>query len=169
MASEGKSKRGTQPNTANLPKPVGIVTARWNETVTDPLTNGALGSLHEAGYSEKHLYKHKVPGAFELPLGVQMLAEQTPVKGVIAIGCLIQGETPHFDYIAQAVTHQLSALNLRYTIPVTYGLLTVYNQAQAQARAGGGEGNKGSEAADAMLEMMTLKQSLKGQKQPPGF
>ena len=150
-------------------QPVGIITARWNTRVTAALETGALSFLKAQGFADRQCYHHQVPGSFELPLGVQYLAEHTPVQGIIALGCLIQGETPHFHYIADAVTEKLSNLTLRYHIPVSYGLLTVNNQAQAEARAGGEQGNKGEEAASAMLQMMELKHSLASRKVQAGF
>lgn len=148
---------------------VGIITAQWNGEVTNTLTTGAYQLLKTYNFSDDQMLQHHVPGSFELPLGVQYLCEHTSVKGIVAIGCLVQGETPHFHYIAEVVTEKLSDLNLRYHIPVSYGLLTVNNQQQALERAGGKEGNKGKEAAHAMLQMMELKGNITGKKNQAGF
>lgn len=169
MASEGRTQRKLSFSQGTLQQSVGIVTARWNEKVTEALREGALNKLHEFQIPSEAIYDHLVPGSFELPLGAQFLAENTRVSGIVAIGCLIQGETPHFDYIAQTVTQQLSQLNLHYHFPISFGVLTVNNQSQAEARAGGEAGNKGAEAAEAMLEMMEFRHSLRIKKQQPGF
>ncbi len=169
MASEGKTEGKLSLSNGTLQQSVGIVTARWNEEVTEALRLGALNKLYEFHIFSESIHDHSVPGSFELPLGAQFLAENTRVSGIVAIGCLIQGETPHFDYIAHAVTHQLSQLNLYYHLPISFGVLTVNNQSQAKARAGGQAGNKGAEATEAMLEMMEFRQSFRIKKQQPGF
>lgn len=147
----------------------GIITAKWNSEITSALDEGALAFLEAHGVQQKQCYQHQVPGSFELPLGIQYLAEHTSVQGIIAIGCLVQGETPHFHYIAETVTDKISNLNLRYHMPISYGVLTVNTQEQAKARAGGQQGNKGEEAASAMLQMLELKQTLAGRKTSAGF
>ena len=169
MTSEGRKQGQFSLSKETLRQPVGIVTARWNEKVTESLRDGALNKLHQFQIPSESIYDHSVPGSFELPLGAQFLAENTRVGGIVAIGCLIQGETPHFDYIAQTVTQHLSQLNLHYHLPISFGVLTVNDQSQAEARAGGESGNKGDEAAEAMLEMMEFRQSLRIKKQQPGF
>ena len=102
-----------------------------------------------------------VPGSFELTLGSQFFAEYTDVDAVIAIGCVIQGETKHFDYICQGVTHGITELNMNYNIPVIFCVLTTLNQNQAQDRAGGKHGNKGIEAAVTAIKMVALHNELK--------
>lgn len=168
------TKHNPEPEELNLSEAtkrqkVGIITAQWNTEITDPLTTGANQLLNTYNFSQDQLLQHTVPGSFELPLGAQYLAENTSVKGVVAIGCLVQGETPHFHYIAEVVTEKLSDLSLKYHIPISYGLLTVNNQQQALERAGGKEGNKGKEAAHAMLQMMELKANITGKKHQAGF
>jgi len=140
---------------------IAVLTARWNDSITQELENGAIEVLKAAGI--EHILTHKVPGAFELPLGAQFAIESQNVHAVICLGCLIKGETPHFEYIADSVTKQISNLSMRYMRPVIFGVLTVLNLEQAQDRIGGKEGHKGQEAAQACLEMLLLWHSLKNE------
>lgn len=145
-------------------KKIAIVYASWHSEIIDKLLQSAISTLKKAGFKEDHILKHEVPGSFEIPLGVQMLMEFGDVEGVIALGCLIKGETPHFHYISESVTKQLAQLALRYTRPVGYGVLTVESMEQAEDRAGGKWGNKGQEAAEAVLAMLSLKETLREAK-----
>jgi len=139
-------------------KHIGIVVSEWNKEITNALLQGAESTLKEAGIENINI--KWVPGSFELPLAAQYLLEYAKVDAVIAIGCLIKGETPHFHYISEAVTQSLSRLNLQYIRPVVYGVLTVENLEQAEERAGGKLGNKGSEAATVAIKMMQLKEEI---------
>lgn len=150
-------------------KKFGIVQAKWNEEITGPLANSCKDILISRQIPETQISHKQVPGAFELPLGIQYMAEHGHVHAIIAIGCLIQGETPHFHYIADTVTQKIADLNLRYHLPVIYGVLTVNSQEQAKERAGGQHGNKGVEAAEAALEMLDLKASFNASRKTAGF
>lgn len=151
--SEHKSK--------NLPDISGrkfaIVTSEWNEEVTGALYKGAYDTLLKNGAKESNIISKWVPGSFELSLAAQWMAEDATVDAVIAIGCLIQGETPHFDYICQAVALGLKDINLKYNKPTIFGVLTTLNVQQALDRAGGKHGNKGDEAAYTAIRMLGLR------------
>lgn len=139
-------------------KKFGIVTAEWNEEITDALYKGAYETLLKHGARENNITSKWVPGSFELSLGAQWLAEDPSVDAVIAIGCLIQGETPHFDYICQAVALGLKDVNLKYNKPVIFGVLTTSDMQQAKDRAGGKHGNKGDEAAYTAISMLGFRE-----------
>jgi 6,7-dimethyl-8-ribityllumazine synthase len=138
----------------------GIIVSEWNPEITDALCNGAVDTLTEQGFQKKSILTHRVPGSFELPLGAQYLLENAEVDAVICLGCVIQGETRHFEFICQAVSQQISRLNIDYNIPVIFGLLTTDNFEQAKARAGGKHGNKGVEAAIAAIKMLQLRDCI---------
>lgn len=142
-------------------KRIGIVKAGWNSNITQTLQQGCRKIVDGHGFNEEQITERTVPGSFELPLGAQYMAELGYVDAIICIGCIIRGETPHFHYIAETVTQKIGDLNLHYTLPFIYGILTVENEAQAKARAGGEYGNKGEEAALAALEMLELRNSFK--------
>lgn len=136
---------------------VGIVVAQWNRQVTEPLLKGAVETLMAAGCAEENIIIKWVPGTFEIPMAVQLFAEHTEVDGVIALGCVIQGETRHFDFICQGVTQGIMDLTLQWSLPIAFGILTTDNQQQALDRAGGKHGNKGVEAAVAVMQMIELQ------------
>ena len=138
----------------------GIVVAEWNPEVTFALANGAVETLKKHGAKENQIAVKYVPGSFELPLGAQFLAEYGDVDAVIILGCVIQGETRHFDYICEGVTQGIKDLNLKYNKPFIFGLLTTNHQQQALDRAGGKHGNKGDEAAVTAIKMVDLKRSF---------
>ena len=146
------------PSAANMK--FGIVVAEWNPEVTFALANGAVETLQKHGAKENQIVIKYVPGSFELPLGAQFLAEYENVDAVIILGCVIQGETRHFDYICEGVTQGIKDLNLKYNKPFIFGLLTTNNQQQALDRAGGKHGNKGDEAAVTAIKMVDLKRSF---------
>lgn len=134
----------------------GIVVAEWNPEITNALLEGAVGSLLKHNAKEDNISVKHVPGSYELPLGAQLFLEDTDVDAVIILGCVIQGETRHFDFICDAVGQGVMKLNLDYTTPVIFGLLTTNNQQQAIDRAGGKHGNKGDEAAITAIKMVDL-------------
>lgn len=136
---------------------IGIVVAEWNEEITAALLEGALETLKNHRVSKEHIRIVAVPGSFELPYGARIVAEQFTPHAVICLGCVIQGETRHFDYICQGVTAGITDLNLDYDIPFVFGVLTTENQQQALDRAGGKYGNKGDEAAVTALKMAALR------------
>ncbi len=138
----------------------GIVVAEWNPEVTFALANGAIETLKKHGAKDENIILKHVPGSFELPLGAQFLAEYGNVDAVIILGCVIQGETRHFDFICEGVTQGTKDLNLKYNKPFIFGLLTTNNQQQALDRAGGKHGNKGDEAAVTAIKMVDLKRSF---------
>ena len=134
-----------------------VVVARFNAQVTDKLLEGAREALHarKAGFDE-----YFVPGAFELPLAAKWLAQSGKYHGVVALGAVIRGETPHFDYVAGEAARGLQQVALDTAIPVAFGVLTTNTTRQAQARAGGKGGNKGFDAAMTAIEMARLRGSL---------
>jgi len=132
----------------------GIVTSEWNENITGALLDGAYHTLISHGANPSNIMMRGVPGAFELTLGAQRLAALDHVDAVIALGCVIQGETKHFDFICEAIAYGITECNLRWNKPVIFGVLTTDNLEQAQDRAGGKHGNKGVEAAITAIKML---------------
>ena len=139
---------------------VGIVVAEWNHEITSALAQGAMDTLKKHGVKPENIEIKHVPGTFELTLGGQFFAEYTDVDAVILLGCVIQGQTRHFDFICQGVTQGTTDLNLRYNKPFIFGILTTNNEQQALDRAGGKLGNKGDEAAVTALKMVALKKEM---------
>jgi 6,7-dimethyl-8-ribityllumazine synthase len=140
---------------------VGIVVSRFNGEITTRLLDGALAALEEAGVGRDAIDVMPVPGAFELPLGAMALAKTRRYACVVALGCVIRGETPHFDYVCGEAASGLQLAALETGIPVTFGVLTCDTLEQAQARAGGARGNKGAEAALTGLEMADVFAQLR--------
>jgi len=138
----------------------GVVVAEWNIEITSALAQGAVKTLKKHGAKEDNIHLKFVPGSFELPLGAQYFAELENVDAVLLLGCVIQGETRHFDYICDGVTRGTMDLNLKYNKPFVFGLLTTNNEQQAKDRAGGKHGNKGDEAAITAIKMVHLKNSF---------
>jgi 6,7-dimethyl-8-ribityllumazine synthase len=138
----------------------GIVVAEWNKHITFALAEGAVNTLKKHGAADENILLKYVPGSFELPLGAQFFAEMENVDAVILLGCVIQGESRHFDYICQGVTQGTMDLNLKYNKPFIFGVLTTDNEQQAIDRAGGIHGNKGDEAAITAIKMVNLKNSF---------
>lgn len=139
---------------------IAIAAARFNEAVVSRLLEGALDTLSRYGLSAGDTPVVRVPGAFELPLTARWLARGGGVDAVIALGAVIRGDTPHFDYVCAEAARGLQAIATDTDVPVIFGVLTCDDQAQADARAGGAHGNKGREAARAALEMVTLRRRL---------
>jgi len=137
-----------------------IVYAEWNSKVTNALKDGALKTLLKQGADKKNIFIHAVPGSFELTLGAQYMAAHTKADAIICLGCVIQGETRHFDFICDAVANGITQLNIKYNKPFIFGVLTTDNQKQAVDRAGGKHGNKGDEAAVTAIKMLHLKEML---------
>lgn len=138
----------------------GIVVADWNQDITSSLLNGALLTLKKHGATDNNIVVKHVPGSFELTLGAQFLAEYDDLDAIICLGCVIQGETPHFTYICQGVTYGITKLNLDYNIPFIFGVLTTINHEQALERSGGKLGNKGDEAAVTAIKMAVLQREM---------
>jgi len=135
---------------------IGIAIAKWNSFITDELLEGALNTLKSKGFADEQILIAHCPGAYELPFTARKLLDHT--DGVITLGAVIRGDTPHFDYVCEAANRGVTNLNLEGNKPVVFGVLTTDNVAQAQERAGlkGDKGNKGAEAALALIEMISL-------------
>ena len=140
---------------------VGIVTAQWNSHITHALEKGAVDTLLAAGIREEDIDCYAVPGAIELTFGASQLIESSQYDAVIVFGCVIRGDTPHFDYVCQSVTQGVTSLNADCDIPVIFGVLTVNNEQQALDRSVGTLGNKGVEAAEATIAMVRFARSVK--------
>jgi 6,7-dimethyl-8-ribityllumazine synthase len=151
----GPLKSGKIQSKINLAKKrFAIVVAEWNEEITDALYESAVTSLKGHGVKAENILKKSVPGTFELSLGALWMGEKKDIDAVICLGCVIQGETPHFDYICQAVAYGITEAGLKTQKPVIFGVLTTLNKQQALDRAGGKYGNKGEEAALTAIKML---------------
>jgi 6,7-dimethyl-8-ribityllumazine synthase len=139
----------------------GIVVAEWNAKITGALYKGAYQSLVEHGAEEQNIFTYPVPGSFELTSGADLLLKHEDLDAVICLGCVIQGETRHFDFICAAVANGVSNVAIKYEKPVIFGVLTTDNEQQAIDRAGGKHGNKGVEAAVTAIKMADLASQLK--------
>ncbi len=139
---------------------IAIVVAEWNSEITFAMMNGAIDFLVSKGVKEKNISVSKVPGSFELALAAQWCAEQKKIDAVITLGCVIQGETRHFDFICDACANGIMNVSLLTNKPVAFGVLTTKNEKQAKERAGGKHGNKGVEAAETVLKMLTVSKSV---------
>ncbi|MEX0882909.1 MAG: 6,7-dimethyl-8-ribityllumazine synthase [Cyclobacteriaceae bacterium] len=135
-------------------KKFGIVVSEWNDEITTSLFGGALETLLKYGAQKENIFRKNVPGSFELPLAAQWLAKIKEIDAVICLGCVIQGETRHFEFICNAVAQGITEVGLKYDKPVIFGVLTPDNQQQALDRAGGKHGNKGDEAAITAIKML---------------
>lgn len=135
---------------------IAIVASRFNDFVTDRLLEGAQAALRDAGIADNNVDVYRVPGAFEIPMAAQRIAESGKVAAVVCLGCLIRGATPHFEYIASACAHGITAAAASTGVPMAFGVLTTNSVEEALERAAPGASNKGKEAADAALEMARL-------------
>lgn len=135
-------------------KKFGIVVSEWNDQVTESLFSGAVETLLMHGAKKENIFRKNVPGSFELTLGAQWLAELEEIDAVICLGCVIQGETRHFDFICDAVAHGITNVALKFNKPVIFGVLTPNTLQQALDRSGGKHGNKGDEAAITAIKML---------------
>lgn len=131
----------------------GVAAAVFNRTIVDAMLDGALRTFARANVEKQAITVVRVPGAWEIPAALKLLAEQRDLDGLVALGAVIRGETPHFDFVCQGCTQGCMEVGLRYGIPVGFGLLTCDSTEQASARAGGKGGNKGEEAAEAAIRM----------------
>ncbi len=139
---------------------IGIAVARFNDLVTKELLAGALDRLRRLGVEERDIAVAWVPGAFELPRAAQALGRSGEYHGVLALAAVIRGATPHFEYVAAEATKGIAKLNLDLPVPVAFGVLTADTMDQALERAGGKVGNKGAQAAEALVEMINLEKAL---------
>jgi 6,7-dimethyl-8-ribityllumazine synthase len=137
-------------------KKFAIVVAEWNSEITEALYAGARETLLKHGAKPANIIRKNVPGSFELSLGSQWMAKEKKIDAVICLGCVIQGDTKHFDFICQAVSQGITNVALKYNKPVIFGVLTPNSQQQALDRAGGKHGNKGDEAAASAIKMLAF-------------
>lgn len=136
---------------------IAIVQAKWNEHITSRLTEGALRSLKENGVADSNIDVFEVPGAVELTFAASHLMDEGDAyDAIIVFGCVVRGDTPHFDYVCQSVTQGITTLNVQNDVPVIFGVLTVENEQQALDRVGGPAGHKGEEAAETALQMVSF-------------
>lgn len=135
----------------------GLVVSEWNEEITEALYSGAVQTLIDAGVNRTAIERMNVPGTFELSLGSQWMAQREDIDAVICLGCVIQGETRHFDFICNAVADGLTQVSIKFNKPVIFGVLTPNNMKQALERAGGKHGNKGDEAAATAIKMLSVQ------------
>lgn len=141
----------------------GVVVSEWNHEITFALEEGCKDLLQKQGASENDILTVRVPGTFELPLAAKWLIETNPkLDAVICLGCVVKGETPHFDFICDAAAQGIMELGLNSSIPVIFGVITTLNMEQARDRSGGKHGNKGEEAAATAIRMASLKKGLSG-------
>ncbi|HLG03156.1 MAG TPA: 6,7-dimethyl-8-ribityllumazine synthase [Bacteroidia bacterium] len=150
--------------TSNVPsgsgKRIAVIIAEWNSEITFAMRDAAVSTLQKHGCDDTNVVVHYVPGTFELTLGSLWAAMHADTDAVIAIGCVVRGETPHFDYICKAVSYGITELNVNLRKPVIFAVLTTENLEQAKERAGGKYGNKGEEAAITALKMLALRSSM---------
>ena len=139
----------------------GIVVSEWNYNITGALLKGAVETLKKHGAKDENILVKTVPGSFELTFGTSQLIKYAGVDAVIALGCVVKGDTPHFDYVCMGATEGITRLNATTDTPVIYGLITTNNMAQAEDRSGGKLGNKGDECAVAAIKMIDFAWSLK--------
>jgi 6,7-dimethyl-8-ribityllumazine synthase len=140
---------------------IGIVVSRFNSFISDRLLEGALDALSRLGAADTDISVYKVPGSFEIPVVVKKLAGSEKVDGIICLGALIRGDTPHFDYLSAEVTKGIAQISIDQGIPCAFGILTVDTVEQGIERAGTKSGNKGSDAAFSVVEMLNLFKSAK--------
>jgi 6,7-dimethyl-8-ribityllumazine synthase len=156
--TEGKP---TQENVDARGLKFAVLCARFNSSVTDPLLAGAVDALQRSGASQEDIEIIQVPGSWELPAAAKAIAASRPPDAVIALGAVIRGDTPHFDFVAGEAASGLMAVQLETGIPVAFGVLTTNTMEQAQDRAGGKDGNKGYDAAMTAIEMANLIRRLR--------
>lgn len=158
MASKQKNlSEYTNKNVIDISgKKFAIIVSEWNEQITGSLFSGAFQTLLDYGAQKSYIFRTDVPGSFELPLGAQWAAQKKEIDAVICLGCVIQGETRHFEFICQAVAQGIMHTGLTYNKPVIFGVLTTETLQQALDRAGGKHGNKGDEAAITAIKMLGI-------------
>lgn len=138
----------------------GIVVARFNSFIVDGLEGGAIDALRRHGVQDSEIDIIRVPGAFEIPLAAQAMAESDKYAGIIALGAVIRGSTPHFDFVAGECTKGLATVSMDHNVPMGFGVLTVDSIEQAIERAGTKAGNKGAEAAMTVVEMINVLKKI---------
>jgi 6,7-dimethyl-8-ribityllumazine synthase len=138
-----------------------VVAARFNEPITKRLVDGALRAFESAGVAARDVAVHWVPGAFELPQAALQLARTRRFAAIVCVGCVIRGQTPHFDFVAGQAAAGIQRVGLDTGVPTTFGVITALTEAQAWERAGGEVANRGTEAAEAAIEMVSFLNSVK--------
>jgi len=163
MATQLKNLSDFSHLQVNSAKPYhfGIVVSQWNANITNALLQGAYNLLIEKGAHEDHIKIIEVPGSFELTSGADILLRDRTIDSVICLGCIIQGETRHFDFICEAVANGITNVSIKHNKPVIFGVLTTDSQQQAEERSGGKHGNKGEEAAITAIQMAAISNQLK--------
>ena len=153
------------PTLANTIAPKGtrvaVVAARWNADIVDELLAGCLRRLKQLGLKDAHIETHRVPGAYELPFAARLLSQKKGIAAVITLGCVIRGDTPHFDYVAGECARGIMHLNVTGKVPVIFGVLTVNTEEQARERTGGKHGHNGERAAEAAVEMILMAKAVR--------
>lgn len=142
---------------------LGLVVSHWNSEITSALRDGAIETLLRHKVALKNIHEETVPGSFELPLGAQLLLDRHDLDGVICVGSVVRGETPHFDFVCNATSQGIMDLNLKSGRPVIFCVLTDNTLEQARDRSGGKHGNKGVECAVALLQMCDLRRRLRAE------
>jgi 6,7-dimethyl-8-ribityllumazine synthase len=162
MATENKNLSNYDKNTIPNAKDFrfGIVVSEWNEQITEGLFQGAYSALVDCGATTKNIIRWNVPGSFELIFGARQMHEKLDIDAVIVIGCVIKGETMHFEFVCEGVTQGMKDLNLLYDVPTIFCVLTDNTLQQSMDRSGGKHGNKGIEAAIAAIKMIDLNTKL---------
>jgi 6,7-dimethyl-8-ribityllumazine synthase len=152
---------GFQP--ADLPDTVrvAIVAARFNADIVDELVTGCMRRLEELGIDGGRIEIHRVPGAFELPVAAKLLAKSKRFQSIVCLGCIVRGDTPHFDYVAGEAARGIQDVSLSEMIPCIFGVLTVNTEEQARERLGGTHGHYGERAADSACEMMAMMSRIR--------
>lgn len=140
---------------------VAVVASRFHDAITERLLQGAIGHLETAGVGRERVLVVRVPGAFEIPVVAAALARSGSYQGVLALGCVVRGETPHFDHICRTVADGLQRTAIETGVPMVFGVLTTETVAQAEARAGGALGNSGTEGAATLLEMCGVMKGVR--------
>jgi 6,7-dimethyl-8-ribityllumazine synthase len=157
LTSKTAAKKKISGDTLN----VCVIVSQWHKDITDALLEGVFQTFEKTEADNFSMEVINVPGSYELPLGAQWVYEYYMPDAIICLGCIIRGETPHFEYISKAVADGIMQLNLKHDIPVIFGVLTTDTVKQAKQRSGGKHGNKGADAAIAALEMIELRDKLK--------
>lgn len=162
MATANKNLSNYDKNTIPNAKDFrfGIVVSEWNEQITEGLFQGAYSALVDCGATTKNIIRWNVPGSFELIFGARQMHEKLDIDAVIVIGCVIKGETMHFEFVCEGVTQGMKDLNLLYDVPTIFCVLTDNTLQQSMDRSGGKHGNKGIEAAIAAIKMIDLNNKL---------
>lgn len=164
MASTSSSTPLPETSSSGAGRRIGIVAARWHGLIVDVLLDGAVQTLRDAGVDDQNIVIARCPGSYEIPVCVKVMALEQDVDAVIALGVVIRGDTAHFEYVSSPVAHSLMDIAVETGVPCLFGVLTTDTVEQAESRAGGVHGNKGSEAAVGALEMAYELERLRSKK-----